>query len=230
MKKIISMSLYGTKSIYMYNSLLNASLYKNIYPSWELRIYCHKNIPSNHLRQLEQFGCNIIIINDDYESELEGKYSSQLWRFKPIEDKTVDYFVVRDIDSIISDKEYQAVCEWINSGKTFHIMHDNIKHDGCVILGGMWGCKGGLIENIDVEIEKYCKSTARSVKKQAIDQLFLRDVIYKMIGDDYLSHGFCPKNEELFGLKSKEYPPHDKFPYSHLTFIGQVNKNFEFLL
>ena len=38
-----------------------------------------------------------------------------------------------------SQRERDAVDEWIASNKTFHIMRDHIWHDGIEILAGMWG-------------------------------------------------------------------------------------------
>ena len=52
----------------------------------------------------------------------------------------VDLILSRDLDSRFSDREQEAVRDWLNSNKKFHIMRDHPDH-GTEILGGTWGCK-----------------------------------------------------------------------------------------
>jgi hypothetical protein len=60
------------------------------------------------------------------------------WRFLPLGDPLVDIFVVRDLDSRLTQRERVAVEEWENSNYTVHAMRDNSNH-GTSLLGGMWG-------------------------------------------------------------------------------------------
>ena len=52
----------------------------------------------------------------------------------------VDLFLSRDLDSRFSEREQEAVYEWVNGEKIFHIIRDHPEH-GTSILGGTWGCK-----------------------------------------------------------------------------------------
>ena len=57
----------------------------------------------------------------------------------------VEYFVSRDLDSHLGEREASAVTEWMRSGKSFHIMRDHEAH--CVpINGGAWGVYIGEAE------------------------------------------------------------------------------------
>ncbi len=57
------------------------------------------------------------------------------WRFLPLFDPTVNRIMSRDADSLVLDREIDAVNEWIQSGTSFHIMRDYVGH--CVtMLGG----------------------------------------------------------------------------------------------
>ena len=62
------------------------------------------------------------------------------WRFLPTLDSQVDFFMSRDLDSLIYKREFFAVQEWLKSRKTLHIMRDHPLHK-TPILGGMWGMK-----------------------------------------------------------------------------------------
>ena len=53
-----------------------------------------------------------------------------IWRFFPTLDPQVDAFMSRDLDSIIKLREVDAVEEWLESGKTLHVMRDH-PEPGC---------------------------------------------------------------------------------------------------
>ena len=62
----------------------------------------------------------------------------QIWRFAPMVDPLVSEFHSRDLDSIISHREFAAVNDWLsNTNRTFHIMRDHKQH-GSVIPGNMF--------------------------------------------------------------------------------------------
>ncbi len=47
----------------------------------------------------------------------------------------------RDADSLVGDREINAVEEWVASDRDVHIMRDHENHDH-PIMGGMWGVRG----------------------------------------------------------------------------------------
>lgn len=49
-----------------------------------------------------------------------------LWRFLVLEDRDIDIFIVRDVDSRISKREENAVNEWVKSNKEIHVIRDHI--------------------------------------------------------------------------------------------------------
>ena len=46
----------------------------------------------------------------------------------------------RDLDSIVKLREVEAVQEWLQSGKSLHVMRDNTHHK-VDMLGGLWGAQ-----------------------------------------------------------------------------------------
>ena len=85
-------------------------------------------------------------------SKIPGMY----WRFLPIEDKNVDLFIVRDVDSRINNREEEAVNEWIQSDKILHVMRDH-PHHYYKILGGMWGFKNSHNINFQNMLDNFLK-------------------------------------------------------------------------
>jgi hypothetical protein len=104
------------------------------------------------------------------------------WRFYVACDPTVDIFLSRDCDSRISDREVACINEWLTSDKDFHIMRDHPYHT-VPILGGMWGCRNGILKDIDKDIEKWS-----AFSKKGCDQDFLGQIIYPKIINNAIEH------------------------------------------
>ena len=56
--------------------------------------------------------------------------------------------VFRDLDSIISKRETEAVSQWLNSKHAFHVMRDHPNHGAVPMMAGMWGVK---VCNLSIE-------------------------------------------------------------------------------
>ena len=48
-----------------------------------------------------------------------------MWRFLPAGDSFVDLFMSRDTDSLIHERERDAVNQWLESDKAAHMMRGN---------------------------------------------------------------------------------------------------------
>jgi hypothetical protein len=51
-----------------------------------------------------------------------------MWRFLTLSDPLVDVTLIRDLDSNLSDREVEAVTEWLESSAGLHVMRDNAFH------------------------------------------------------------------------------------------------------
>ncbi|MDD4109993.1 MAG: hypothetical protein PHS54_00405 [Clostridia bacterium] len=142
------------------------------------------------------------------------------WRFYAILDSDVEYFISRDCDSRLNQKEVAAVDEWIKSGKILHTMHDNPDHAGAIILGGMWGCNNKINQIIDLrhEIEKWT-----TCFNKGDDQRFLMSKVWPKLSNNCIRHiGNCPwAKMNVFGPYN-EFPIKGEFIYG--TFIGEQIK------
>jgi hypothetical protein len=177
MKKVISFSLWGNDPRYTLGALQNASLARIVYPGWTCRFYIGRSTSNTIISLLECYdNVEVVTMQED------GDWTGMFWRFMAVADPEVDVCIVRDCDSRLWFRERQAVDEWLASDKDFHIMRDNPQH-GTEILGGMWGARSGLLNNMKELIESYVKGDYWQV-----DQNFLRDVIYPLVFSNSFVH------------------------------------------
>jgi len=175
MKKIISFSLWGDNPKYTVGAIKNAELIDTIYPGWIGRFYCGKSVPIDIIEILKTY-TNVEVI----EMGENGDWSGMFWRFYACEDS--DVMISRDTDSRLNLREKNAVDEWLNSDKDFHIMRDHPYHNA-LILGGMWGVRNGILKNIVDLIKNYNKGDFWQV-----DQNFLREQIYPIVVNTSFVH------------------------------------------
>jgi len=175
MKKVISFSLWGDNPKYTVGAIKNAELIDTIYPGWIGRFYCGKSVPIDIIEILKTY-TNVEVI----EMEENGDWSGMFWRFYACEDS--DVMISRDTDSRLNLREKNAVDEWLNSDKDFHIMRDHPYHNA-LILGGMWGVRNGILKNIVDLIKNYNKGDFWQV-----DQNFLSEQIYPIVVNSSFVH------------------------------------------
>lgn len=201
MKKIISFSLWGKNPKYTVGAIRNAELAKEIYSDWVCRFYIGKSVPNKIIDELNKMN-NIEVITMDEQ----GDWTGMFWRFYACEDSNI--MISRDTDSRLSYREKFAVDEWLSSNKDFHIMRDHPYHN-TEILGGMWGCKNGLLKNIRTLINNYKKGNFWQV-----DQNFLKEKIYPLVINNSIIH------DSYLNFETNKH----KFPSERINqeFVGDV--------
>ena len=203
-KNVISFSLWGSDSKYVDGALINLELAKEIYPGWEVRIYIDDSVDKSILKPLHNNGADIRLVKD-----VRGPFHGAFWRFLVNDDKDVDRYIIRDIDSQLNFREKAAVDEWIESGKSYHIMRDHPNHK-YAIQAGMWGGKAGNIK-IWPLVNQWSQFDYYSC-----DEHFLQQTIYPEIKHDTLVH-------DPF-IEKKPFPDHKPI-YNGGTFVGQAFLN-----
>ena len=157
------------------------------YPGWKMVVFYDNTVPVNIINKLTELGVLTI------DATLFNVYG-MFWRFFAYSIQDCEYVVFRDADSRLSDREYFAVKEWINSEKTIHVMRDHPAHkipygnDKLGILGGMWGIKKTEYNLIDDII----LFTNEKNLSYGSDQTFLSK-IYETFQEDMIIH------DEFFG-------------------------------
>ncbi len=115
-----------------------------------------------------------------------AKFGTQ-WRFLVEDDPDVDFYLVRDADSVVTSKEALAVADWLQSDMAFHVMRDDLAHTE-LVLAGMWGARRGNIGNMRQRIldhDKTVQSIANYIHK---DQHFLREKIWPLMRPSVFIH------------------------------------------
>jgi len=200
-KNIIAYSLWGDKALYCDGAVANASIAPLLFPEWRCRFYCDSSVPDTVINQLLQYGADVIIMPDQTVA-FEGLF----WRFQAANDPSVERFLIRDADSLLSIREREAVLAWLDSDKPFHMMRDFYTHTA-LIMAGMWGGCSGMLPNITEVSSAYLRASG---KDRTIDQRFLEREIWPCIKHHLLIH------DDLLGCLDAQ-----KFPDSAYIASGQ---------
>lgn len=205
MKNVVAYSLWGDAPMYWTGAIKNIELVKKYFPNWICRFYIDKSCRKDLIDTIKGDGVEIILI------ESKNSFHGMFWRFYAAADIDVNIFLSRDCDSRISDREVAAINEWLLSDKDFHIMRDHPYHT-VPILGGMWGCRNGLLRKLDIigEIKKWT-----FFSQKGCDQDFLGKIIYPKIINNAMEHSEFNLN---YGGKIKPFPT-KRYNYE---FVGDV--------
>ncbi len=180
--RIISFSLFGNSPRYLRGAIENIVNAEIMLPDWTCRFYLDVSVPCVVINKLEKMGAEIIL--QPQSASLKEKLS---WRFQAAWDSSLALFLIRDVDSVISNREVNAINDWISSDRPFHIMRDWWTHTD-LILAGMWGGVGGILPDLSNELRQY---EPRTLETPNIDQWFLRDRVWPLIYEHCLTHDRC---------------------------------------
>lgn len=187
--KIISFSLWGRTEKYLKGALENIELQWKYYPGWRCRFYVDSSVPEKIIEQLNEHA-EIARMPDG-----EGNFGL-FWRFLPLDDLTVDRFIVRDTDSRLSAREADCVQEWEESGRWFHLMRDHPGHTGTPICGAMWGATKDFRPGYVGLLNNWLSGPRSFGHERGLyfytDQTFLEDCIWPLVKDNHIAHESSP--------------------------------------
>ena len=179
--RYVSFSVWGNQPLYNVGVIRNAELMKEIYPDWKMIVYYDVSVPNETIEELEK---NNVILK-----KVDGFDYGWFWRFFASDLEDCEYVCFRDADSRISQREKEAVDDWIESKKTLHVMRDHPYHgipagnNKLGILAGMWGIKSKIIP-IKEMIYKFVEGKNL---EYGSDQTFLKSV-YHILSNDRCTH------------------------------------------
>lgn len=206
-RRYISFGLYGTDPKYTQGAVRNAELAPIYFPGWKLRYYVRDDVPKPIIDKLKSFAHVEVVHGQD---DIDGAAAGMFWRFTIADDKQVDRFIVRDVDSRLNARDRFAVQEWIDSGRGVHIIRDHVNH--CIAMnGGMWGAKRGAVKHMLRKILEW-----QDTHSYGADLSFLQVMVWPDIVQDQLAHdSYC-----CLGFPdTKGFPTRRPFNYLH---VGQV--------
>lgn len=202
-KLVIAFSLWGTRVRYLQGAIRNVLAAYDIYPGWKCRFYCDDSVPGHVRRQLVRHGAEVIL-----KPRPESFFDGLMWRFEVIGDESVDRFLVRDCDSVVSVQERVAVDAWIRSERWFHAMRDFPSHTE-VLLAGLWGGVQGALPPLEELRARFRPKTAPT---RTFDQVFLRECVWPVVRQSVLVHDSvytgCLGSEPFPELGRQPHPFH----------------------
>ena len=136
-KKVIAYCLFGNKLKYCHG-IIEAVISSNlIFLDWEVRVYYSvgkQAVPESVINILRNLNCKLIAFSESNSccgEDIEG----MMWRFCPLGEDDVDYWMSRDADSRQSFREKKMTDEWLESNKAIHSILDHPAHGG--LMGGL---------------------------------------------------------------------------------------------
>jgi len=142
------MSLYGKDPRFIWGVIRNAQLLPVYLPDWKLRVYVAADpapselaVSPRILNKLRFLGAEIAHVSTG------NSMTPRNWRLLVADDQNVDYFLVRDGDTRINEREAGAVRDWLSVAETnrsqssaiIHCIRDHPKHAKQAIVDGLWG-------------------------------------------------------------------------------------------
>jgi hypothetical protein len=184
MKKIISVSVYGTNNRYFAGAIENAKIAKNLFPDWTYKVYLGNKAPDGFKQTLLGFGnTEIIDFEENFVSTPTVFGPGVFWRFLEIFKDEDQIMICRDSDTRLLEREKKCIDEWIQSDKKFSIIRDHPAHFEFPIIATMWGMKGRLDETYREKMKEYEKN-----HNYLSDQYYLQDIIWPIAKNNCLIH------------------------------------------
>lgn len=205
MSKVISYSLFGYERTqnegFSFNSFLrglmiNIRFNRLLFPDWEINLQTDK-------ATFEAWGDLFKQLPITYEVHDNGVplTLAMLWRLRPVFEMEAgqwkySHVLCRDLDSVATYREAQAVQYWMNKDKSMHAITDSVSHD-LPLLGGMIGViPRYFTERVGVKTWKQLidKNNSFDWKKKGSDQTFLNQVVYPCFaqkGNDSITQHYC---------------------------------------
>ncbi|MEM7190034.1 MAG: hypothetical protein AAF439_10530, partial [Pseudomonadota bacterium] len=182
-RNIISFSLWGADRRYIIGAQNNAIVARYLYPGWTCRFFVDDSVPAQALQSLASQGAQVIKAPVAWPAAQYGLF----WRFLVEDDPNIDFYLIRDADSVMNIKERAAVEDWLASGQSFHVMRDLPAHSE-LILAGMWGAHRGNIGGMARRVQNHIANAKKMMNHRIIDQEFLRQEIWPIVRQDVLVH------------------------------------------
>lgn len=190
---LIAFSLFGANPKYCESAVLNVLEQPAIYPHWRCVFFVDSSVPAEVVERLHQGG-RVIEVTDGQWLKVPGT----MWRFLAYDLPDVHRVIFRDADSVISQREAEAVEEWIASEQRFHVLRDYATHTE-LILAGLWGACAGALPPMGPLMREFLARPVEST--HFADQYFLRSRVWPYAQQSLLQH------DSQFGfLEARPFP------------------------
>jgi hypothetical protein len=214
-RNIIAYTLFGDSPRYCESAIANVTTAAQLFPHWRCRIYLDDSVPVLIQKRLVSAGAQVI----DMSGSAQDGVHPLMWRFLVVDDPNVDRYLIRDADSLLSEREQVAVEQWLESPFWFHHIRDYFSHTE-LILAGLWGgCRGAL-----PPLKPLMKAwlTCQTDINRFADQIFLREQVWSTLRRSVLCH------DEWFDFcDARPFPAHPQIRWQTDRFHVGSNASFQ---
>ncbi|TQI78117.1 hypothetical protein FHU10_1890 [Serratia fonticola] len=215
-ENVIAFTLFGALVRYCESAIVNARVSKTLFPAWRCRFYLDDSVPQEVQQRLLAEGADVIKV----EGEQHQSIPPLMWRFLVLDDPQVKRYLIRDADSLLSEREQAAVESWLQSDRWYHHMRDYFTHTE-LLLAGMWGgCRNENLPSLIEQTRAYLSQ--QEGHRRFVDQYFLRQYLWPTIKQSLLNH------DELFGFHDAQpYPTHQPIRWQTDKFHIGSNASYQ---
>ncbi|MFK4440559.1 tetratricopeptide (TPR) repeat protein [Caballeronia udeis] len=128
-ENVIAYSLFGSNPRYCEPAVMNAEMTRDVFKGWTCRVYLDATVPDHVQRRLKEAGAEVVFMDSD------SGVHPLMWRFLVVDDSSVKRFLLRDADALLSEREYAAVQEWVESPYYFHVIRHYFTHTELILAG-----------------------------------------------------------------------------------------------
>lgn len=174
---------------YLRGLSLNLRMSALIYPSWHINIAIDESTYNSPFKAFFDYhNDNNEQIHLDITPD-EPLCLMMLHRLNPIF-KGFDRVICRDIDSLITYRERQAVEYWIKTGRVAHGITDSISHN-ISLMGGMIGISSNEFKSImaiDTFEDLLTLDGSIDYSRKGADQTFLNKIVLPKVSNTMVEH------------------------------------------
>lgn len=191
---LIAFSLFGGRAKYCETAVLNAIEQPRVYPGWRCVFYVDDSVPATVVKRLQQHDALV----ERVSTETAARWPGPMWRFMAYDRPGVHRVMFRDADSVVTEREANAVAVWLHSGQHFHVMRDAATHTE-LILAGCWGAVAGAMPPMAQLVDVFLQRPLES--RHFADQYFLREFVWPYAKQSLIQH------DSMFGfLEAAPFP------------------------
>lgn len=220
--RAISYSLFGIDrekdpncfdfDCYCRGLVINIRFNRILYPNWINVLNVDQATYQSKYGRIFNWFQNKGLLRIDIQNNNTPLTLAMLWRFKTVFSYThpewdFTHVLCRDIDSVATYREAQAVQQWIEEGKTAHCITDSISHN-IPMMGGMIGFKPGDLSS-RLGMNKYedviGMSSGINFARKGADQDFLNRYIYPKVAESVTEHFVLGMPHNLAEVNGRHY-------------------------
>ena len=152
--KLVSTVLFGTQTRYWYTLLTSIVANLELYKGFSVRLYISADVRSHPISSiLDELSDKLPF----QVFEIPGAYIAtepSMWRMRPLWEPMIESFLCRDIDSVPTSEELQAVRLWENSSYSVHSIRSFHLHD-TLLMAGLCGFRPANIQFVTQQVPSF---------------------------------------------------------------------------